>query len=42
MYEFLRSANDILFYVVAAVAIIGGIIKIKSKKKDDKNGKKCK
>lgn len=36
MYEFFRSANDILFYLVAGIVIIGGFIKIIKKKKHDK------
>lgn len=39
MYEIFKSGTDIIFYVVAAVAIIGAVIKIvKSKKGNDKDG----
>lgn len=38
MYELLKSGTDIIFYAVAAVAIIGAVIKIvKSKKDKDKD-----
>lgn len=35
MYEVLRSVSDLLFFAVAGVAIICGIMKMRSKKKDD-------
>lgn len=34
MYELLRSSVDIIFYVVAAVVIIGAVIKLSKKKKN--------
>lgn len=38
MYELFKSGTDIIFYAVAAVAIIGAVIKIvKSKKNKDKD-----
>ncbi len=33
MYELLRSSVDVIFYVVAAIVIIGAVIKITKKKK---------
>lgn len=36
MYEMFRNVNDLLFFAVAGVAIICGIMKMRSKKKDDK------
>lgn len=36
MYELFKSANDIIFYVVAAVVIVGGIFKIRSRNKGGK------
>lgn len=36
MYEIFKSANDLIFYGLAAVVIIGAIIKmVKAKKKND-------
>lgn len=33
MYELLRSSVDIIFYVLAAIVIIGAVIKLTKKKK---------
>lgn len=37
MYELLKSGTDIIFYAVAAVAIIGAVKIVKSKKDKDKD-----
>lgn len=34
MYEIFKNVNDLIFYVVAVIAITGGIIKMRSKKKN--------
>lgn len=35
-YELFRTANDFIFYIVVGVALIAAIMKMRSKKKDDK------
>lgn len=41
MYELFKAGNDILFYALAAIVIIGAVIKmVKSKKDQDKKDKK--
>lgn len=36
MYEIVRNVSELLFIGIAGVAIISGIIRMRSKKKDDK------